>query len=57
MNTGEGYGVERRVGDGVGDGAGDGKMRQGEKEKMDATAALATMSTRPIPGRSRAETV
>jgi hypothetical protein len=53
MNKGEGDGVERRVGAG----AGDAKMKQGEKEKMDATAALATMSTKPIPDHSRAETV
>ena len=53
MNKGEGDGVERRVGAG----AGDGKMKQGEKKKMDAATALATMSTKPIPGLSRAESV
>lgn len=53
MNKGEGDRVKRRVGAS----AGDGKMKQGEKEKMDAAAALATMSTKPIPGRSRAESV
>jgi hypothetical protein len=53
MNKEDGDGVEGRVGAG----AGDGKMKQGEKEKMDASAALATMPTKPIAGRARAESV
>ena len=51
MKKEKGDGVEGRVGAG----AGDGKMKQSEKEKTDVTADLATMSTKPIAGRARAE--
>ena len=38
-------------------GAGDGMMKWGEKENMNATAALATMPTKPIASLARAESV
>jgi hypothetical protein len=50
MNKEEGDVVEGRVGTG-------GNMKQGGKEKMDATADLATMPTKSIAGRARAESV
>ena len=53
MNKGEGDGVERRVGAGTGDGK-DEAGREGEDGRR---SALATMSTKPIPGRSHAESV